>query len=346
MPHLFSGLNQKRQGGKITNGTILAGNPKTKGSTSRIVSNCQSTSANPSECISQIFAKTNPSNTLSSTGILFDKSTFDDLFDIYGSGMRPLIKPIDTNIYKKLPAPIITALNVAADRWSKFLSFQPSMVNLIRSFSSQVFGGSMKNWKGIILGSFGMKEPEPPVDDEPPPLASCGGIYIDGLQTTMIYSFRLNINKNWLDYDNSQEVSQEYLNTLITHELGHALGFPIQKSYPNGIPNNNNDNELLPNTFEGALANYETNPPSYNKFYFPKAIEAYNSMEGLVDITNVVTPQNDFLPLTNDGKDGPHLRISTIYKLEDGAINPLKFYRGFFNEIMIPYIEENKHLYI
>ena len=98
MPHLFSGLNQKRQGGKITNGTILAGNPKTKGSTSRIVSNCQSTSANPSECISQIFAKTNPSNTLSSTGILFDKSTFDDLFDIYGSGMRPLIKPIDTNI--------------------------------------------------------------------------------------------------------------------------------------------------------------------------------------------------------------------------------------------------------
>ena len=69
-------------------------------------------------------------------------------------------------------------------------------------------------------------------------------------------------------------------------------------------------------------------------------------MEGLVDITNVVTPQNDFLPLTNDGKDGPHLRISTIYKLEDGAINPLKFYRGFFNEIMIPYIEENKPLYI
>jgi hypothetical protein len=349
MGRLFSGLNQKRQGGKITSGTINIGSTKGRGSATRMVSHCKSNSENPSDCVNQVVSNTIPSkvNSPSVTGILFDKSTFYNLFDIDGSGRQPLLKPVDTNKYKKLPQPIINALIVGADRWAKFLSFDPSMVNLIRSFSSQLVGGSLKSWKGIMLGSFIIKEPEPPiiVNDVYPPvtLASCGAEYIDGLQTTMNYSFTLNINKDLFDYNNSQQVSQEYLNTLITHELGHALGFPIGKSYADGNPNNT---ELLPKYFEGSLSNYEANPRAYNKLYFPKAIEAYNSLGGWTSGISGDTTVNDFLPLSNDGADGPHLSISSYHSIENGSLNYVKFYRGFYNEIMIPYIEQNKPLYI
>ena len=41
MPHLFSGLNQKRQGGKITNGTFIISNTKGRGSTTRMLNYCK-----------------------------------------------------------------------------------------------------------------------------------------------------------------------------------------------------------------------------------------------------------------------------------------------------------------
>ena len=53
MPHLFSGLNQKRQSGKITSGTITVGNSKGRGSTTRMFNWCNKRSPNPSLCINQ-----------------------------------------------------------------------------------------------------------------------------------------------------------------------------------------------------------------------------------------------------------------------------------------------------
>jgi hypothetical protein len=344
MPHLFSGLNQKQQSGKITNGTVIAGS-KGRGSIVRMVSHCKTNSENSSDCINEVITNTIPPRVNSATGLLFDKSSFYNLFDVNGSGRGPILRPIDTNKYKKLPGPIITALNVGADRWANFLSFAPDMVNLIRSFSSQLVGGSLKNWKGIMLGSFTIKEPEPPTiiaDTYPPdPLATCDAEYIDGLQTTMNYSFTLNINKNWFDYDNLQGVSQEYLNSVITHELGHALGMPSFKSTVNG---EQDSQELLPNIYKGALSNYDSNPDAYSKNYFPKALLTFNTIGGWVNMSHANTLPNELIPLD---KDGNHFRANTIYKLEDnGSTNFDIFYRGFFNEIMNPHIEDNKQYYI
>jgi len=335
-------------GTRSVNGPLVnLGATRGKGSSTRMLNHCKSNSENPSDCVNQVLTNTIPTkvNSPSVTGILFDKSTFYNLFDIEGSGRQPLLKPVDTNKYKKLPEPIITALIVGADRWANFLSFEPSMVNLIRSFSSQLVGGSLKNWKGIMLGCFTIKEPEPPiiVDDTPPPpvLADCDAEYIDGLQTTMNYSFTLNINKNWFDYDNLQQVSQEYLNNVITHELGHALGMPAFKSTVNGEPDSQ---ELLPNIYKGALANYDSNTDAYSKGYFPKALITFNTIGGWVNKSHAHTLPNELIPLTNNGY---HFRPNTLYKLDDnGSTNFDIFYRGFFNEIMNPYIEDYKQYYI
>jgi hypothetical protein len=51
MPHLFSGLNQKQQSGKITNGTFIISNTKGRGSTTRMYNYCRQKSQTPPECI-------------------------------------------------------------------------------------------------------------------------------------------------------------------------------------------------------------------------------------------------------------------------------------------------------
>ena len=62
MPHLFSGLNQKRQGGKITNGTFIISNTKGRGSTTRMLNYCKQKSQAPSECINQFININNKTN--------------------------------------------------------------------------------------------------------------------------------------------------------------------------------------------------------------------------------------------------------------------------------------------
>jgi hypothetical protein len=54
MPHLFSGLHQKRQSGTITGGTLTVGSSKSRGSASRMITNCKSNSENPSDCVNLI----------------------------------------------------------------------------------------------------------------------------------------------------------------------------------------------------------------------------------------------------------------------------------------------------
>jgi hypothetical protein len=80
MPHLFSGLNQKRQSGKITNGTFIINNTKGRGSTTRMLNYCNQTSENPSDCINEFVSAAPPKP---SEDILFNISTFSNLFN-YG----------------------------------------------------------------------------------------------------------------------------------------------------------------------------------------------------------------------------------------------------------------------
>ena len=335
MPHLFSGLNQKRQSGKITNGTFVINNTKGRGSTTRMYNYCTQNSENPSNCINAFIYQEPP---ILNNSSLFNTSSFNLLFDIYNSGSLPIINPPGPQ-YIPLPAPLIEALNVGANRWGKFLDFTSEMKTLISSFSNQIgYSGSLSKWNGLTLVN--CQFIDYPVGDTT--LAECSPYYIDGLQTSMNYGFYLEVKKSLFNNDGSLTISQSYLNTIITHELGHALGFPVNISSVNG-----QGQELLPNIYNEALTDYETNPPAYGLSYFPKAVATFNNMKGFV--VNGVSTTNNYIPLTNEYENpGSHLRSNTIYKLQDGGsgININVFYRGFDNEIMIPYIEEVKNLFI
>ena len=273
MPHLFSGFNQKQQSGKITNGTFIISNTKGRGSTTRMLNYCSQTSEAPSNCINQFVsvAPPTPTPTLSNIGLLFDTSTFNSLFDIYGTGFRPIINPPDPK-YKPIPDTLKQALNVGVNRWSKFLSYTPDIVNLIRTFPTQVgYPGPLTNWNGLILLSVELQDYPPSGNIT---WVSCAPYYIDGLATSMNYGFRLFVNKT-LYINGTLQISQNLLNTIITHELGHALGMPVGQSCVNGDATGE---ELLPNIYEGALANYESNLPAYNKDYFPKALITFNTI--------------------------------------------------------------------
>jgi hypothetical protein len=327
-------------GTRYVNGPLVnLGATRGKGSSARMLSHCKSNSENPSECINQ-FVSTVPPPSISNNS-LFDISSFNGLFDIYGSGVRPIIKPPGPE-YQSLPSSLIQALNVAANRWGKFLDFTSEMKNLIRSFSNQLgYYGSLSQWKGLYLISCELKDYA--VGDDT--LAACSPIFIDGLSTSMNYGFSLDVKKGLFNNGNLV-ISQDYLNTIITHELGHALGMPVPNSSVNG-----GGEELLPKVYRGKLQNYETNPPAYGLPYFPRAVETFYSMDGRVippsSKNKLAISENKFIPLTNEGGNIFHLRISTIYKLKlGGGLDKNDFYRGFFNEIMIPYIDGTKPLYI
>jgi hypothetical protein len=315
---------------------VNLGTTRGKGSSTRILYHCKSNSENPSDCINQFVSAAPPPSI--SNNSLFNTSTFNLLFDIYGSGSKPIIKPPGPE-YKPLPALLIEALNVAANRWGKFLEFSLEMKGLIRTFSNQIgYTGSLSQWNGLALINCEIKD----YLDKDDTLAECTPYYIDGLQTSMNYGFLLKVKKSLFN-NGSLTISQNYLNNIITHELGHALGMPVNISSING-----NGEQLLPNMFVGVLSNYETNPPAYGLPYFPRAVATFNQMNGWVDKAGIIPQQNNYIPLTNEYENpGAHLRPNTIYMLQGGSIIDRDvFYRGFYNEIMIPYIEEGKPLYI
>jgi hypothetical protein len=58
MPHLFSGLNQKRQSGVITGGTSVVGS-KGRGSSTRMVSHCKSIGTSH-DCVAAVLNAVKP----------------------------------------------------------------------------------------------------------------------------------------------------------------------------------------------------------------------------------------------------------------------------------------------
>jgi hypothetical protein len=327
-------------GTRYVNGPLVnLGTTRGKGSSTRILYHCKSNSENPSDCINQFVSATPPPSI--SNNSLFDISSFNGLFDINGSGVRPIIKPPGPE-YQSLPSSLIQALNVGANRWGKFLDFTSEMKNLIRSFSNQIgYTGSLSQWKGLYLISCEFMD-----FSDVDTLATCGPVIIDNTATTMNYGFTLQVKKTLFNNGNLT-ITQDYLNNIITHELGHALGMPVPYSGLNG----ESVEELLPNVYQEALNNYETNPPAYGVQYFPRAVETFKNMKGYVigpsSKNKLMVSANSYIPLTNEPSNMAHLRPNTIYKLKDGGgLDKNSFYRGFFNEIMIPYIDGTKPLYI
>ena len=117
------------------------------------------------------------------------------------------------------------------------------MVKLIRTLG-------YPNWTGMELSIFEYKKYNEVW------VASCRPITYK--KTTIIPTFELLINTNKIGSYSDKQIA-----VILTHELGHALGFPCSVSLINGT---GPGPELLPNEFIDITLN--TDPPAYNGTYF------------------------------------------------------------------------------
>jgi hypothetical protein len=334
-------INNRWMVNNVSASTTNLGSTRGKGSSTRIFNNCLETSDNNEQkCINVFLAAPvkPPKIPLPTTNILFDVTSFNKTFDIYGSGFTPVFPPGDPKTYIPLPAPLKTALLAGAARWKQFIEFNPEMVSLIRSFSNQPLLRFLEDWNGIYLTNVRFIT----FDDDT--LATCSVNGVSNLDTSMNVSFNLEVKKTLFNADGSLTISQDYFNRIIAHELGHALNFPLILSEVDG-----NGEEILPNIVIGGLSMFETNPQAYDKQFYPKTVEAFNKYGGWVYNRHIGVPPKPpyqtYIPLTNNGRN-VHFRPTTLYYLDNGILTTNFFMRGFYNEIMNPYTEPGKEYYI
>ena len=215
------------------------------------------------------------------------------------------------------------------------------MVTLIRTISAlsnNVFPKFLTRWNGIELVNVTFIN-----FDNPNTLATCSVVGFPTLNTSINYGFNLEVKKTLFDSSGNLTVSQDYFNRIIAHELGHALNFPLFLSELDG-----SGEELLPNLVQGALSSFESNPQAYDKKYYPKTVSAFNSYGGWVYNSQgppPTPPYQTYIPLTNEGRVA-HFQPGTLNYLNNGVLDTNFFMRGFYNEIMNPYIEPGKEYYI
>jgi hypothetical protein len=245
----------------------------------------------------------NTSDNLDNTNILFNKSTFDKNFMINGDGWPEgspeAGNPIGPGYFFPLPDKLKNALINAVNRWSRFLKFQKNTINYIKI--------DKPTWKGIELLKCRY------LADFQTGSASCETVLYEN--TTINHGFYLSIKKAILDNLNITQLS-----SIITHELGHALGMPCFTSYADGIISNP---QLLP-LIETIPTEYDVK--YYNNATFPLTIIAYAKYSEFTGspITRI--------PLERSGSEATknaHWEDNTYY---DASFN---LYRGFKNELMV-----------
>jgi hypothetical protein len=363
MPHLFSGLNQKRQGGKITNGTFVVGSTKSRGSSTRMVSHCKSNSENSSDCVNTVLhvAKQNPQiiengkNQVRNND-LFNRDTFSRYFNLYGEGeiwTPEFGRPIPT------PEKYIIGLNNAADRWGKFLKVSDNATYFIRTNSIY----SKPEWNGIELTGLKIDTDAKETDKWLAKIHTLNSVGNTDVNTGIITGFTLQLNTakiEALGYDDTD------IANILTHELGHALGIcgPIYKSI--NVAQNREIQPLIIKKTEIETEPYVFRPWIDNAFddriledyerIFYNLIWEYVNYDGVVfknkslntneksinKVAVAISPY--FMPLSvgRDGStDGAHWRTDTLYTKnyydnnEDFTLS--KYYcAGIVNDIMAP----------
>jgi hypothetical protein len=333
MPHLFSGLNQKRFGGnnKIEDVSINLGNTRGKASSTRMYNYCTQHSTTPSNCINEFISIETPNV---DEGILFNISSFDKLFDYDKSGVP-----------KPIPSTYKTALIFAANRWKNFIQFQKDTIALIRT------ANNFKNWNGIELIEFTIYSN---TDVSANVIATAGPIFFN--YTSLNPQFILNINQATI-----QQFDQKNINNIISHELGHALGMV------NGLDVRVNANQsgavLLPNINRLTLFKFKpdsTNIPiglTYQNF--PALNAAYDGYGGTclwdqskTDGTNIPI-DGSYNPIDLTKNWSGHFSVNSIFSNELETVPPAPNYntskyvkRGLPNEIMTPTYNKNDKYFI
>lgn len=309
------GFNQKNFNGSrpVPNVAIRLGATRGKGSSTRMFNYCTQHSSAPSLCINQFIniAAASPSP---EEDILFNISTFNNLFDYDNSGTP-----------KKLPQKYIDALIYAANRWNKFIKMAPGMISLMKKYVNP-------DWKGIEL-----YEVEYFISTNY--AATIPYVY---KSTTMCEKFKLEINDTDIN-----SFSQDFLNDLFTHELGHALGFA--EDWDSRIGGEPNGQELLPKIQRLTL--YETDPNGIEYNTWASTINAYNSYNGTCTWQKTPYPEDSFtMPF---GLGNGHLYSTSQFSKETVPVPPAPnpdtsafVKRGFARDIMIPGLNKSLSYYI
>jgi hypothetical protein len=308
MPGIVSGLNQKRQSGKITNGTFIISNTKGRGSTTRMLNYCTQHSENSSDCINEFIAQA--PNPAPNQDILFNISTFSNLFDYDGTGA------------KKLPTKYLNGLISAANRWNTYIKFNRDTINLIRNISTN------NNWNGIELTN----------------VTYITSTYEAAVRTSVInyttlnISFTLDINNNAIGSLNDSELSD-----VFTHELGHVLGFI---NWPSRVDGKENGEILLPKFVPNIAFQLDPlctiNPPYKNMNI------GYNNYWGTIDYLNSKVDNATTTPIILDS-NGLHLTgyFNSIEPPPQPSTRNGKYLkRGFANEIMVRQFTTGNKYYI
>ena len=365
MPHLYSGLNQKRQGGKITSGTINVGSSKSRGSSNRMISHCKSNSENSSDCIASVLNSVAPIKPIVEniqiiqTNVLFNRSSFYQYFNKddgsvwTGTGQPPL------DLYALISPRYIQALNMAVNRWSRFLKFSDDAINYIKQRDTQRY----PKWDGIQLNEFKLifdTNKLKGTKDENTTYASAGSYRF--VPTAVITGFYMEVV-----VDNEVELNITDLSTVFTHELGHALGFSkiqIRNSEEEEIlPLTSTETLIIPNPTvlrdaKGLYGGQEL------QIIWPRHVDAYYDYGGWGRPGNKDISKNDEDNSKNDKENSEkivsittrrkiptaqndigHLRIEPLYTTgyyDPPAVYPnlepiRHHYLGFYNEIMVPY---------
>ena len=221
----LNGTTTSEQKQQSITATYNLGTIRGKGSSTRIFTNCMTeTKDNYDDCLNLV-ASGALLPVLPINGILFDISSFDKTFNIYGTGFSPVFPPGDPKIYIPLPPLLKIALISGVNRWKKFIEFSSDMVTLIRTISAlsnNVFPKFLTRWNGIELVNVTFIN-----FDNPNTLATCSVVGFPTLNTSINYGFNLEVKKTLFDSSGNLTVSQDYFNRIIAHELGHALNFPL-----------------------------------------------------------------------------------------------------------------------
>lgn len=344
MPHLFSGLNQKRQGGKITNGTFVIGNTKSRGSSTRILNNCSKTRENSQNCLYSIIniapAMSKPDiQNLEGNNDLFNRISFSEYFDLYFSG-----EPWD-KIGPPIPTPkkYINAINNAANRWSKFLRVSDSAKNMCIN--------RIPNWSGIALVNLKFNTTTKPKEQW---IAQAAPLVISdtGLIAAFALEFNLKLSENYSDSD---------LANIVTHELGHALGiagsdYKCYDPYPKEIqPLPIIDNRINTDpTVLRQFARISNLEGSEVDTVFPTLVDEYKKYGGIKNKSESKSMKlatvNDTNVITTDPSGIGHWSTKTLYTKnwdDDTLPDSVKYrYSGLYNEIMVPSYSPSKNYYI